>query len=147
MVKFLHSWLAHALKVTIFPGLLLLSRGQKLSGMKVNAKNFQLIKEIVFMTITSWDIQVWILVMFVGADQFLDIFLDLQLLSSILSRYLPMCTRNWQLNFWNAIRSIVSKRCCAKMLLGHKFLHCAMEWFLCPLRFRMSKTCAVESIL
>ena len=103
-LKFLDSWLAfkrfgtaHALEVTIFQGLLLRSRaktGIQNSGMKVKTINFQLLKGISFSTLTSWDIHFWIMVMFVGADQFLEIFLDLHFLSCILTRYWPMCTTN-----------------------------------------------------
>ena len=72
LVNFLNSWLAHALKLAIFQWLLLLSgrqkRASKRSGMNVKIINFQLLKGISFVTGTSWDIHVWILVIFVGAD-------------------------------------------------------------------------------
>ena len=95
LVKCLDSWLARALKVTIFQGLLLLRRAKrasKLSGMKIRTMNFQLLKGIIFPTFTSWDIHIWTLVMFVCADQFLEIFLDLQFLLCISTRNIPICT-------------------------------------------------------
>ena len=59
----------------------------------------------VFPTFTSFtSFYIWILVMFVGADTFLEFFLDLQFLSTLL------------LYFWNTIRSTVLRRFCAKML-------------------------------
>ena len=83
LVKFLDSWSAHALKVNIF---------FKLSWMKDKT------------TIFYWEVREshsdfdqlrnshLILVMFVSADQFLDIFLDLQFVLCIITRYLQMCT-------------------------------------------------------
>ena len=85
--------------------------------MEVKITNFQLLKGISFPTSTSWDIYVWILVMFVGGDQFLELFLDLQFLLCILIRNLPICTKNWQIYFSNSSRSIFLKRCYTKMLL------------------------------
>ena len=79
LVKFLDSWLAHSLKVTFFKG-----QASKLSEMKVKTISFQLFKGISFTTWTSWDIHVWTLVMFMDADQILEIFLDLQFLLCIL---------------------------------------------------------------
>ena len=59
----------------------------------------------VFSTFTSFtSFYIWILVMFVGADTFLEFFLDLQFLSTLL------------LYFWNTIRSTILWRFCAKML-------------------------------
>ena len=103
--------------------------------MKVKTINFLLLKGISFPTFTSWEIYVWILVMFVGADQFLEIFLDLQFLPCILSRYLPMCTQNLVILYlkhypWHFIWRDVVLKCCS----GHKFLHCAMEQFQAVLK-------------
>ena len=62
--------------------------------------------------------------MFVGDDQFLEIFLDLQFLSCILTRYLPMRTTYLSTFFLTLFKALfwiyVVLKCCS----GHEFLHC-----------------------
>ena len=116
MVIFQESWLEQALKVTIVQWLLLLRRASKLSEMKVKTLNFQLLKGISFPTLTGWDVHIWTYE-YVGADQYLEIFLDLQLFCAYQPVTYQYEQQIWQLNFWNAIRRLFFMRCCDKMLL------------------------------
>ena len=56
--------------------------------------------DIVNRTKPSWDIHVWILVIFSSAEQFLKTFLDLWFLLCVLIRYLLMCTKNLAIVFF-----------------------------------------------
>ena len=64
--------------------------------MKVKTINFQLLKGISFLTSTSCDSNVLILVMFEGADQSLEICLDLQFSLFILTILADMHKKNYK---------------------------------------------------
>ena len=131
LAKFLDSWLAHALKVNIFQGLLLLRRAKAVIQTcrdKIKDPKLAVVKRIFFLsTFTSCNINILILVMFVGADEFLEILLDLQLFC-ILNQILAYVHTTFG-NFTFEILSIalfwwvVVLQCYS----GHKILHCAME--------------------
>ena len=79
-------------------------------------------------TFASSEMYVWILVMFSGGDQFLEIFLDRWFLLCVLTSYLLMCKYYWVWHFLCKTLSVAVF--CIHFLQqcwsSYKFPHCAM---------------------
>ena len=108
-----------------------------LQGWKTRLQAFTEKWERVFPTSTNWEIHMCILVMFVGADKFLEFFLDLNFLVCILTWYLPMRTKHFcNLIFETLFVALFWRDVVLTCWYGHKFPHCSL--FTCFIQWKMA---------